>query len=212
MRRSGNSHMTAPTVTLRKHPVQERSAATFEALVEAAIQVLVRQGYRRFTTARVAEVAGVSVGSLYQYFPNKQALVRELIRRHVAALAERVCAAAPSSLAPADALRAVVAAFLAAKRENAAFSAALREPMRELDKRDLVQEAADRVAAHLLPFLARAHPDLPAPRLRLMAGLLVAAIEAPVMAAMEHQPDLLASPEFAEELTVLALGYLSRRG
>lgn len=204
--------MTTPTVTIRKHPVQERSAVTFEAIVEAAVQVLLRQGYRRFTTARVAAVAGVSVGSFYQYFPNKQALVRELIRRHVAALAERICAAAPSSLTPAEALRAVVAAFIAAKRENAAFSAALREPMREFDKRDLVQEAAARVAAHLLPFLARAHPDLAAPRLRLMAGLLVAVIEAPVIEAMEHQPELLALPEFTEELTVLALGYLSRRG
>lgn len=204
--------MTTPAVTIRKHPVQERSAVTFEAIVEAAVQVLPRQGYRRFTTARVAAAAGVSVGSFYQYFPNKQALVRELIRRHVAALAERVCAAAPSSLTPAEALRAAVAAFLVAKRENAAFSAALREPMREFDKRDLVQEAAARVAAHLLPFLARAHPDLPVPRLRLMAGLLVAVIETPVMDAMEHQPELLELPEFAEELTVLALGYLSRRG
>ena len=203
--------MPAATVTLRKQPVQERSTATFEALVEAAIQVLLHQGYRRFTTARVAEVAGVSVGSLYQYFPNKQALVRELIRRHVATLADRVCGAASPMLSPAGALRTVVAEFVAAKLENAAFSAALKEPMRELDKRDLVQGAVDRVALHLLPFLVRAHPDLPEPRLRLMAGLLVGAINAPVLDAMEHRPELLANPEFVEELTVLALGYLSRR-
>ncbi len=67
---------------MRKEPRQERARATVEAIVEAAARILDRQGWGRFTTNAVAEVAGVSIGSLYQYFPNKVALVETILRRH----------------------------------------------------------------------------------------------------------------------------------
>jgi AcrR family transcriptional regulator len=72
------------TANPRKAPEQDRSRATVEAIVEAAAHILVKYGYDAFTTNRVAERAGVSIGSLYQYFPNKDALLSELMRRHVA--------------------------------------------------------------------------------------------------------------------------------
>src|SRR3546814_9174202 len=75
-----------PDTNPRKLPRQERSKATVEAILIAATQVLIEDGYERATTARVAERAGVSVGSLYQYFPNKEALVGTLVeigRAHV---------------------------------------------------------------------------------------------------------------------------------
>ena len=56
----------------RKTPVQARSTVTVEAISEATIQVLLRHGAERLTTTRVAQRAGVSVGTLYQYYPNKQ--------------------------------------------------------------------------------------------------------------------------------------------
>jgi len=65
----------------RKSPRQARAKATVEAIVEATTQVLLKEGYDRFTTARAAERAGVSVGSLYQYFPNKAALAYAVIDR-----------------------------------------------------------------------------------------------------------------------------------
>jgi AcrR family transcriptional regulator len=65
-------------VTLRKRPRQTRSNELVAAVLDAAIQVLAREGAQRFTTARVAERAGVSVGSLYQYFPNKAAILFRL--------------------------------------------------------------------------------------------------------------------------------------
>ena len=67
----------------RKRPVQARSEATVEALFEASIQVLLSTGYRKLTTTRVAERAGVSVGTLYQYFPNREALILSLIERYL---------------------------------------------------------------------------------------------------------------------------------
>lgn len=65
-------------VSLRKQPKQARSTELVEAILEAAVQVLAREGAQRFTTARVAERAGVSIGSLYQYFPNKAAILFRL--------------------------------------------------------------------------------------------------------------------------------------
>jgi AcrR family transcriptional regulator len=65
----------------RKSPRQARAKVTVDAIVEATTQVLLEQGYDGFTTARAAERAGVSIGSLYQYFPNKAALVSAVIDR-----------------------------------------------------------------------------------------------------------------------------------
>src|SRR4030095_5955269 len=66
----------------RKSPRQERSRATVEAILQAATDILVRQGASRLTTNRIAERAGVSIASLYQYFPGKHAIIAELRRRH----------------------------------------------------------------------------------------------------------------------------------
>jgi AcrR family transcriptional regulator len=67
-----------PRISSRKQPKQARSAALVAAILDAAAQVLAKEGAQRFTTARVAERAGVSVGSLYQYFPNKAAILFRL--------------------------------------------------------------------------------------------------------------------------------------
>jgi AcrR family transcriptional regulator len=72
----------------RRNPRQERSRATVEAILEAAAQVFERHGYAAGTTNRIAERAGVSIGSLYQYFPNKGAIVVEVMRRHMAEAGE----------------------------------------------------------------------------------------------------------------------------
>jgi AcrR family transcriptional regulator len=74
--------MDEGTLEPRKRPIQTRSRATVDALVEATARVLVQDGPNGTSTNRIAEVAGVSVGSLYQYFPNKEALVVEVARRH----------------------------------------------------------------------------------------------------------------------------------
>lgn len=70
----------------RKRPLQARSVATFEAILEAAARILESLGFAGFNTNAVAELAGVSIGSLYQYFPSKDALIVELIRRERAEL------------------------------------------------------------------------------------------------------------------------------
>ncbi|MEI1682481.1 TetR/AcrR family transcriptional regulator [Acinetobacter baumannii] len=74
----------------RKRPRQARSVATFEAILEAAARILESLGFTGFNTNAVAELAGVSIGSLYQYFPSKDALIVELIRRERAKLSNHI--------------------------------------------------------------------------------------------------------------------------
>ncbi|HEM8407089.1 TPA: TetR/AcrR family transcriptional regulator [Acinetobacter baumannii] len=74
----------------RKRPRQARSVATFEAILVAAARILESLGFAGFNTNAVAELAGVSIGSLYQYFPSKDALIVELIRRERAELSKRI--------------------------------------------------------------------------------------------------------------------------
>lgn len=85
-----NSHLARTTAALlepRKTPRQVRSTATVEAIHTAAIQVLLAEGVTRLTTTRVAERAGVSVGTMYQYFPHKEALMFALVRERLEAIA-----------------------------------------------------------------------------------------------------------------------------
>ncbi len=80
----------------RKTPKQSRSVVTVQAIYDATIQVLLRSGQERLTTVRVAERAGVSVGTLYQYFPNKQSLLFAVLEQHmdrVTSAVEEVCSA-----------------------------------------------------------------------------------------------------------------------
>ena len=67
---------------MRKEPRQARSRVTVEAILDAGAQLLGRKGWEGFTTNGVAEAAGVSIGSLYQYFPNKLVLIEAITRRH----------------------------------------------------------------------------------------------------------------------------------
>jgi AcrR family transcriptional regulator len=69
-----------PTLSPRKLPTQERARRTYRAIVEAGARILERQGYEALTTNHVADLAGVGIASLYEYFPNKHALVAEIVR------------------------------------------------------------------------------------------------------------------------------------
>jgi len=72
----------SPTLKPRKSPRQERARSTVDAILQATAYILKKQGYAGLTTNRIAEKAGVNIASLYQYFPNKEAIVAELLRRH----------------------------------------------------------------------------------------------------------------------------------
>jgi len=116
----------SPSVSSRKQPQQARSSELVAAILEAAAQVLAREGAQRFTTARVAEKAGVSVGSIYQYFPNKAAILFRLQSdewRQTTALLRGILEDAGRP--PPERLRALVHAFIRSECEEAAVRVAL---------------------------------------------------------------------------------------
>jgi len=79
-------------IAAARKPKQERSRDTVDAILTAATRVFVREGYARATTNRIAKTAGVSVGSVYQYFPSKDAIATELLRRYRERLVARIAA------------------------------------------------------------------------------------------------------------------------
>ena len=115
-------------ISSRKRPQQSRSADLVATILEAALQVLQREGAQKFTTARVAERAGVSVGSVYQYFPNKAAILFRLQSdewRQTGGMLRDILRDAQQ--APLDRLRTLVHSFLRSECEEAEMRNALSD-------------------------------------------------------------------------------------
>ncbi|WP_226477972.1 TetR family transcriptional regulator [Pseudomonas sp. MWU16-30323] len=115
-------------ISSRKEPKQARSTELVSAILEAAIQVLAKEGASRFTTARVAEKAGVSVGSVYQYFPNKAAILFRLQTdewQQTSQMLSRILE--DVSQPPLERLRALVHAFIRSECEEAQMRVALSD-------------------------------------------------------------------------------------
>jgi len=137
-----------PTVLKpRKTPSQSRSRVTVDAIFEATIQVLLSQGMAGLTTTGVAERAGVSVGTMYQYFPNKQALVYALNERFLTTLAERVEATCDRTQGRpiAEAAEALIDTYWAVKTERVELTQALYRSVAELENDALMHAFAARV-------------------------------------------------------------------
>lgn len=161
------------SVASRKQPKQARSNDLVAAVLDAAVQVLAAEGARRFTTARVAERAGVSVGSLYQYFPNKAAILFRLQSdewRRTSAMLRGILE--QSDISPPDRLRELAHAFLRSECEEAQVRVALD------DAAPLYRDTAEAAEVHAAgakifdDFLRDALPHVPEPARRLAADLV----------------------------------------
>lgn len=197
----------------RKAPVQKRSQVTVDAIFEATTQVLLADGLQRLTTTRVAERAGVSVGTLYQYYPNKQSLLCELLKLHLARISHDVESAATHSHHQTIQVmvRRVVTAFVAAKTFNIEESRALYAVASELDAVQLVIEAGSRINTALAAMLATAvNRDIADPRLA--AFYLASAMVGPTRAMLESGATTEMLRTLPEHLEHLCIGYLGKVG
>lgn len=170
----------------RKTPRQARSEATVDAIFEATIQVLLVEGRRRLTTTRVAERAGVSVGTLYQYFPHKQALLYALLQQHLGKFVEAVEAACLKFRNESIACMAegLVNAYIDAKTRRPDASRALYMVAAELDTSELLGGISTRLQAAAKTMLTSAAdakfddlPDITFTLLTAMAGATKAVFE-----------------------------------
>src|SRR5437899_482357 len=141
-----------PSATLtafepRKTPVQLRAEVTVEAICEATIQVLLSHGAERLTTTRVADRAGVSVGTLYQYYPNKRSLLHAVMEEHldkVASAVESACEQACHKPV-AEMIKQVIEVFVDAKMDRADISVALYKVAADVGGPELVKRAGQRM-------------------------------------------------------------------
>lgn len=151
----------APTkLEPRKTPVQARSTVTVQAINEATIQVLLSEGAESLTTTRVAERAGVSVGTLYQYYPNKQSLLFAVLEGHMNKVSEAVEGACQRARGKptAEVVRDVVEAFVDAKMERTDISTALYRIAAEVDGPALVRRTFQK-SSKALEAALRTSPD-----------------------------------------------------
>ena len=160
-------------ITSRKKPRQARSNDLVAAILQAALQVLAREGAQRFTTTRVAERAGVSVGSIYQYFPNKAAILFRLQSDEWRETTDMLRAAlAEPERPPLERLRRLVHAFVKSECDEAALRVALGDaaPL----YRDAPEAKAMRTSGKgiLQAFMREALPDAK-PAVRTLAGKLI---------------------------------------
>ncbi|GGP25229.1 TetR/AcrR family transcriptional regulator [Silvimonas amylolytica] len=195
----------------RKQPRQARSQATVDAIFEATIQVLLAEGLPRLTTIRVAERAGVSVGTLYQYFPQKQALLFAVLQRHLERVAQTVedAAHAMHGATLAQMVKTIVTAFVQIKTENLEESRALYAVAAELDSRDYVLGIKQRNRAALEAMLKTASDaqfDDIATVTFMFAGVLIG----PIQVLLEGPPSADMLRMLPAQLESVCLGYLER--
>lgn len=193
----------------RKQPVQARSEATVSALFEASIQVLLTVGYRKFTTTRVAERAGVSVGSLYQYFPNRQALITAVIERYLAGLRatiEHYCRELRGCTLDRQ-VTGLVEAVIAAKWEHIEVSRALHEPLADIGGAELLNDSAVKAAGFIAEVL-RSCADASFRDLDRLALLIVICCSSLLQAAITDQTGTLDREALRAHMCAMVLGYL----
>ena len=195
----------------RKAPSQDRSRATVDVILDAAARILVKGGYASFTTNRVAEMAGVSVGSLYQYFPNKEALLGELMRRHVEELERGMAAIAEGAEKRplADTVRALIEDNVRAHLVAPELHRVLSEEVPHLGPLDWRTAFGERCIERVRHTLELRRSELAVTDLDLAIYLVTRMVETAIHDGATSRPDDLRSGALADELTRMIVGYLT---
>lgn len=197
-----------PDSSPRKQPKQDRSQATVEAILMAAAHILTELGLDAFTTNRVAERAGVSIGSLYQYFPNKKALLFALAQQD----AEKMRQLAQDHLTNVEHLTIAQVVQQVVRAAIATYSAnpRLHQVLHEQISRDQVMPAGSesQVENLLRSFLDQRRDQIQSDNLDLTVFMVSRTIESLIQRAILDRTPWLESGELEAELTRLLSGYL----
>jgi AcrR family transcriptional regulator len=198
----------------RKSPRQARAKATVDAIVEATSQVLQKEGYDNFTTARAAERAGVSVGSLYQYFPNKAALASAVIDRcsesFIGAFQRALAGRQPAMLA--DCIDAMVEVTLVSHHMAPELHRIVRELAPRLGVADR-SEMVSHAAAKMIESVLRKHTDEIAPEIDVptAAAIIETTLQALSHRAAAARPSEVTNDMLAKEAARMITRYLAAR-
>jgi AcrR family transcriptional regulator len=202
-----------PLTKPRKHASQDRSRATVDALVEATARILVREGFDKASTNHIAAKAGVSVGSLYQYFPGKEALVAAVMERHNQELMQvvRGTLTEVASLPMERAVRRLVAVAIQAHRIDPKLHRVLAEQIPRTGKLENIETFNRENYALFRTYLDAHRHEIRPVDLGLAAFVCVTSIEALTHTAVLHHSDSFSDEAFAalvDEATRLVVRYL----
>ncbi len=202
---------THPRTVPRKAPQQERARATIDALLTATARILVKEGFDRASTNRIAEAAGVSVGSLYQYFPSKEALVAALIERHIDEMMSLFASAFErlASLPLERATRELVGLHLRAHSIDPKLHQVLSEQIPRIDRLDRVRDVERAVTELVRGYLQAHRHEVKVRDLELASFVVVQAVEGVTHAALLHEAPL-DDERLMDEISRLVIGYLTR--
>lgn len=202
------------TTRPRRAARQERSQATVDAILEAATRLFAEGGLDQVNTNHIAELAGVSIGSLYQYFPSKEAILGELIDRH----SEQTIVTLASKLGEFDArpipdvLREIVEILLEADTIDVNLHRVFLDKLPDAGRIEQRSGEIRRVTAAVRELLLERRGDELAVGDRDVASVvLVHALEAVTNAVVFEFPDRLRDPRLVDEITALAVRYLLPR-
>jgi len=194
----------------RKRPKQARSRATFDAILEAGARVLVQEGYDRASTNRIAEVAGVSIGSLYEFFPNKDAIFTELRRRLNDQMFEFVGRAMEEAieLPVREAVARTVDLLVRAHSVDPRLEAALRDQVPEAALAQQSRKVRERLFALGMDFVRRHRKELRPRNLEFAVFVAIQATQSLTLEAGRFQPEAVRDGSAAREITDLITRYL----
>jgi len=197
----------------RKRPRQARAAVTVDAIFEATIQVLLAEGIHRLTTTRVAERAGVSVGTMYQYFPHKQALLYALNERYLDRLAERVEATCSDlhGKATSEMVSGLIEVYWEVKTERSDVTRVLYSSAVELDNEALIEAFARRMDLATAAMLGTA-PNARYANLDLVNATLLSVIFGTVRNVFERNMPAELQADIRRQLISMCLSYLQGAG
>jgi AcrR family transcriptional regulator len=202
-----------PLTKPRKVASQERARATVDALVEATARILVKEGFDKASTNHIAEVAGVSIGSLYQYFPSKEALVAAVIDRHNQDLMQvvRGALAKVAALPIEQAVRKLVATAIDAHRIDPKLHRVLAEQIPRTGRLEKVETFNRQYYALFRDYLEGHREKLRTVDLGLAAFVCVTSIEALTHTAVLHRSEFVSDDavgRLVDEATRLVMRYL----
>jgi AcrR family transcriptional regulator len=202
-----------PLTNPRKNASQDRSRATVDALVEATARILVREGFDKASTNRIAEVAGVSVGSLYQYFPSKEALVVAVIERHSREIRDAVRGELETAVAQPieQGVRTLVAVAVKAHRVDPRLHRVLAEQIPRVGKLERAETFNRENHALFRAYLETRRDEICVDDLELASFVCVTSIEALTHNAVLHHPKMLTEEKteaLIDDATRLVVSYL----
>ena len=197
----------------RKLPQQERSRITVEAILEATAHILTEQGYDKTNTNLIAERAGVSIGSLYQYFPNKKSLIVALREQHSQEIAELLESKfnhlfdSPPEIAIPELVKAVIAVHAINPQLHQVLS---EEIPRSERSQQQMQKTDEQITELLRAYLLRWRDRLRPQNIEMTIFIINCTVESLCHSAVIEHPQFIRDSKFEQEVSNLLISYLVR--